>query len=89
MVVEYMEIQEKFRKLKYLLSDESLYFLPEYQQRVKVSASCGKTFLCFSRFFANLLAPQNQILQSSSCQKNCKILKLGSESFKKKGLLLF
>jgi len=36
MVVDYIEIKEKYRKLKYLLSDESLYLLPEYQQRVKV-----------------------------------------------------
>lgn len=32
-----MRLKEKYLKLKYLLSDESLFLLPEYQQRVKVS----------------------------------------------------
>jgi len=31
-----MKVKEDYRHLKYLLSDESLMLLPEYQQRVQV-----------------------------------------------------
>jgi antiviral helicase SKI2 len=31
-----MELRNKYRHLKFLLSDESLQLLPEYQQRIEV-----------------------------------------------------
>ena len=32
-----MQLQQQFKQLTFLLSDESLQLLPEYQQRVQVS----------------------------------------------------
>lgn len=36
-VEEYMKVKKDLNHLKYLLSEESLHLLPEYQQRVEVS----------------------------------------------------
>ncbi len=34
-----MKLQEKYNHIKFLLSDESLQLLPEYQQRVEVGTA--------------------------------------------------
>ena len=39
-VEAYLKIEKEFDNLKYLLSEQSLHLLPEYQQRVDVSVIC-------------------------------------------------
>ena len=34
---EHMKLREEHRHIKFLLSDESLQLLPEYEQRIQVS----------------------------------------------------
>ena len=52
-----MELKDELQRVKYLLSNESLELLPEYQQRIEVSAAS-----CLINFFS-IIFPLTLLLQ--------------------------